>query len=1678
MSVLCALPAAERDRVLARAAERKPGFDQPDRALQYRIDSMRGDDGKVAPDGPYLAQMQRRRVLATVTPKLGGLTGGQPFWSTLGPGNVGGRVRAILPLSPTRVLIGSVSGGLWLTENAGASWTAVMPTMPNVAISCLIADPADASIVYVCTGEGPYPFDAIPGDGIYRITGADLAPASWSIARVSGTTPLNASSPWFWVNRLVVLDNPAHPADTAQRILVAATRNGLFRSTDGGANFVRVATETEVGFAAGRRYMDVRSHPLAPANLVAGEMFTAGEGGAVAASFDGGVTWVRVALAGSERVEVTPVSGVAGAWLALAGYNGGQLYRSADGGATWTRRDTSGLDNATPSTGGIMGTQAWYDEAVWASPDGTRVLAGGVDIRFSIDGGTTFAKITSGTHSDHHAIVPATDGATTGTVYFGNDGGVYKANGVNAIATATPGPVFASLNNNLPITQFYGAAALGSFVTGGTQDNGTKSYDCTRWFGTFGGDGGRSAIDPTDAKYVYGSAQNGALFRSTDGGNTASYICTGNAGVGGISEAGGCPYASTSGTLFVAPFALDGHDPNRMFFGGQKVWRSTNVKASVPTWAAVRGTQVAQTNPYVVRISTVAIRPGTSDVVWVGYEDGQVWRTADATATAPTWERVVFNGVSNPLRQVMRILFDPVDVNRVFVALGGYQTGNVLVTHNAGAAGSALAWTDVHGNLPAAPVRTLVLHPQVPDYLYAGTDVGVFASETAGVTWSTSDEGPGTVAVEDLVFTDPGTLVAATHGRGMFRATLALPTAAGSVQFTQSAQNVSEGGVATFTVTRIGGAHGAASASYAAVDGTATGGVDYGATSGTLNWADGDASSRQITIPIANDNATEGVESFRLAITGSTGVMTGYPASVAVNIFDPDAFPPHGQLPTGWVQPTTSAVNPAVSDYLITRGFVVDSNPANAYEGMQSMHTGDLTGLNYVKAAIEGVETTGAGNVTFAALVPNADCLEFYVDHVLAGSWCNFKLAVVNGIYMDVYGDVSVPVAAGTHTFRWQYYRSGGAEPYRNGAWVDGIRFPPSGLEPVFTSPAAVEFTIGSAGSFTVTAGGTPAPALSLGTALPAGLTFHPASGTLDGTPAVGTAGSYVLALTAANGHYPDASQYVALTIAKGAQAITFDPLPDRSFGAAPFGLIASGGGSGNAVSFAASPPEVCTVAGATVTLVGVGTCAITADQAGNGDYQPAPQVGRSFAVGKGAQTIVFNALPDRIYGDPAFTVGATGGGSGNPVTFSASTAGTCSVNGNLVTLAAGGKCTIVADQAGNANFAAALSVSRSFDVGRAAQDIAFGVPPVVGIGSAGTLAATATSGLPVVLGTKSPGLCSVSGSTVSGLALGRCVVVADQAGNGNYLPAPQATVEVAIGDLWWDVFWRRDDGTDAIWQFTGALPSQVVVFFPPGVPLTWHAKAVADVNGDGTPDVIWLDPASGQVAIWLMGSASTIAGASFPASVGAGSGWTLAGAGDVNGDGRADLVWRNTVSGQTLLWLMDAAGSVGPVWDLGNVPLSYALTGIGDFDGDGRADLLWFQASDGQVALWLMGPNGTHTVAFPAAVGPGTWRPYRIGDFDGDGKADVFWRDTATGMTAAWYMNGGVLGGFDFFVSVPVADWDLGTAGDFDLDGRTDLMWFGTATGAVARWLMNGQHVPPTIQTLPAVGTGWSMVP
>jgi hypothetical protein len=168
-------------------------------------------------------------------------------------------------------------------------------------------------------------------------------------------------------------------------------------------------------------------------------------------------------------------------------------------------------------------------------------------------------------------------------------------------------------------------------------------------------------------------------------------------------------------------------------------------------------------------ISAIAVVKGdanASNIVWVAHRDGQIYNTTDSLSGPEShWKRVDrdANGLQLlPRRYCTHLALDPNNDKVCYATFGGYSTGNIWRTTDFGA-----HWTNLGTSLPSAPINTVTFHPKNPNFLYIGTDVGVFASEDGGANWSPTNEGPTNCAVFDLQWME-NNLIAATYGRGVF----------------------------------------------------------------------------------------------------------------------------------------------------------------------------------------------------------------------------------------------------------------------------------------------------------------------------------------------------------------------------------------------------------------------------------------------------------------------------------------------------------------------------------------------------------------------------------------------------------------------------------------------------------------------------------------------------------------------------------------------------------------------------------------------------------------------------------------------------------------------------------------------------------------------------------------------
>jgi len=222
--------------------------------------------------------------------------------------------------------------------------------------------------------------------------------------------------------------------------------------------------------------------------------------------------------------------------------------------------------------------------------------------------------------------------------------------------------------------------------------------------------------------------------------------------------------------------------------------------------------------------------------------------------------------------------------------------------------------------------------------------------------------------------------------------------------------------------------------------------------------------------------------------------------------------------------------------------------------------------------------------------------------------------------------------------------------------------------------------------------------------------------------------------------------------------------------------------------------------------------------------------------------------------------------------------------------------------------------------------------------------------------------------------------------------------------------------------------------------------------------DIVWRETTTGQVGVWLMKGMTLVAGG-ITATVAPANGYAIAGVGDFDGDGKADLLWRNSLTGDVAIWLMNGITRTSGTL-VKNVPLAGAweIAGVGDFDNNGRADILWRNTGTGDVAIWLM--NGT-TLASAAVVQTvaAAWVIQGVGDFNNDGRADVLWRNTGTNEIAIWLMNGTAISSAGVVQAVAAA-YVVQGIGDFNGNGTADILWRHSVSGQVAVWLMSGRTI------------------
>jgi photosystem II stability/assembly factor-like uncharacterized protein len=428
--------------------------------------------------------------------------------------------------------------------------------------------------------------------------------------------------------------------------------------------------------------------------------------------------------------------------ITYALYNDGAVYsglfKSTNYGDNWVNADPDFEIQAGVSN------FSWYFGQVRIHPTNPQLVYV-MDVGFmrSINSGNTWS-VSFETHVDHHAL--AFHPTNPDYIINGNDGG---------INISTNAGVSWSQPAKLPNTQFYeiGLDLINSQkLYGGTQDNGTvrtNTGSIDNWDRIRGADGFYVNVDFTNSDIIYAEYQFGTLFKSTNGGLNFTQVMNGING--------------SEPTNWSTPVIMCPHNPRVLYYGTDRVYRTTNGAAN---WFAISGDLTnAMPGTRLGTLTTIAVAPSDSNVIYAGTDDSHVWVTTDYGSN---WTDISLHP-ELPDRWVTRVVVDPDDANIIYVTYSGLKwrdpQPHVFKSTNMG-----VNWINISSNLPDAPVNAFAVDNNNPDWLYIGSDVGAFVSFNAGQSWSILGEGLPVVSVYDMkIHPTDNYLAIGTHGRSMYK---------------------------------------------------------------------------------------------------------------------------------------------------------------------------------------------------------------------------------------------------------------------------------------------------------------------------------------------------------------------------------------------------------------------------------------------------------------------------------------------------------------------------------------------------------------------------------------------------------------------------------------------------------------------------------------------------------------------------------------------------------------------------------------------------------------------------------------------------------------------------------------------------------------------------------------------
>jgi trimeric autotransporter adhesin len=666
-----------------------------------------------------------------------------PFSDATGPSNgntransaiTAGRIRAtwvdLADATNKTVWAGGVSGGLWKTTDITAAlpvWVAVNDFLSNLAIVGICQDPTNNSIMYMCTGESFFNADAVRGAGVFKSTDGG---ANW--------TNLASTTAYTLCTKIL--------CDAAGNVYLGTFGSGLLRSTNGGTSWTGINPTGGSGrtgdfdiSSTGRFHLSVG---LGNTSLGA-YRFTDNPSTVTSSTWTAATTPFTFPSGTGVRCELTVVGNVVyGAPTSTSSV--GSVVKSTDGGVTWA---TTALTATNISDLNGTGGQAIYCFGIGADPsNANNVILGNLNCLKTTDGGVTWSKLSEWVglvgqyvHADVHSV-NWFDGGNK--LLISSDGGLfYSTDG---------GTTIRDRNTNLRIKQFYSCAlhpTSTNYFLAGAQDNGTHQLNGAGLASSVevkGGDGAFVAIDRNEPQYQFGAYIYNQYRRSTNGGTSWGQV----------------DYSSSAGK-FINPWDYD--NINNRIYGSWSVgayfrWDDPQTGATAVSQA------IAAFNS--ATVSAVFVSPITAHTVFFGTDAGRVVKVTAANSAAPVATNLT--AATMPASAYVSCVNIGTNEQNLIMCFSNYGVSNIWVTTNGGT-----SWTTIDGNLPDMPVRWVMFKPNENDKAFIATETGVWETSLingASTVWTAHPSFP-TVKTTMLDYRNADrTLLASTHGRGLWTA--------------------------------------------------------------------------------------------------------------------------------------------------------------------------------------------------------------------------------------------------------------------------------------------------------------------------------------------------------------------------------------------------------------------------------------------------------------------------------------------------------------------------------------------------------------------------------------------------------------------------------------------------------------------------------------------------------------------------------------------------------------------------------------------------------------------------------------------------------------------------------------------------------------------------------------------